>query len=128
MIYLKKLLLENEVHNKVMAFSDYIEKKYPQLEDFVLTYKNNFPVIITLEEITVHEKHRGVGIGRNVMLELIKFSNKNKFILKLQVRSMSSDPNGKNIPKLRKFYTSLGFKKINTYDFIHYPSTVKNII
>ncbi|MFV2016382.1 MAG: GNAT family N-acetyltransferase [Candidatus Heimdallarchaeota archaeon] len=75
---------------------------------------------IQLDLIKVHEDRRGEGIGREVMIRLISYSN----LHRLQIELTPSGKFGSSKRKLRKFYKKLGFvknkrrKSISSYDMI----------
>ena len=63
------------------------------------------PAIVTIESIVVPKENRRQGVGSSVMFDVIRWADKNGYILAL---SPSSDFGG-SVPKLRKFYKQFGF-------------------
>jgi len=64
-----------------------------------------------IEDIIIHEKHRGKGLGKKLMQKLLKIAKDNK------IKNIHLTSNPKRIPA-RKLYESLGFKQKDTGIFV----------
>jgi GNAT superfamily N-acetyltransferase len=60
---------------------------------------------IVVDRIQIHADDRGKGLGRQLMGDLIKLADENGWTVALT----PSDFAGSSVPRLKKFYQSLGF-------------------
>jgi GNAT superfamily N-acetyltransferase len=107
------------------CFNEIIEKAYPDLYD---------DVILVIENIEIIESHRGMGIGKMAIEDVIRRNNVNLMIVKpypiqtderrdgdkewekkLNFKSMNKDYDI-SLNKLNKFYADLGFVPIKGID------------
>ena len=86
----------------VQNFANSLEKLYP-----VRLLMNDDANRIQLDLIEIHESHRNMGIGTEIMDLLISYSQLHRKPLEL---TPSSDFGGK-MRKLKKFYKRFGFVK-----------------
>jgi len=96
-------LTDDEVSSNPYQFSDYLERKYDNLEEIGI-WKNDLDGTMTIEILKTYEP--GEGTGSEVMKEVIKWADSNKFTLTLTPDTSF----GMGMSELKSFYKKFGFK------------------